>query len=170
MACALYAKALTPNLDIVLHEASVANDMHIMICPSCNQPNVAQSHKLKQANLEVGLKCSHCCMRPPSAQWLCNCGVMWHTCKRHAMKAASIKAKGSRKIVASKASKRLLIEAPLGLILDDDLRRESKRAKTLVFDEQITLRDAELNQSTVTLGMIPPRLRERFPNAGRIGV
>ena len=85
------------------------------------------------------------------------------------MKAASIKAKGSRKIVASKASKRLHIDAPLGQILDDDLRRESKRAKTLMFDNYITFGDTALKNTVVTLGMIPPRLRERFPNAGVVG-
>jgi len=85
------------------------------------------------------------------------------------MKAASIKAKGSRKIVASKTSKRLLIDAPLGQILNDDLKRESKRAKTLMFDNYITFGDTALKNSVVTLGMIPPRLRERFPNAGVVG-
>ncbi len=85
------------------------------------------------------------------------------------MKAATTKAKGSRKTVASKASKRLLIDAPLGQILDDDLRRESKQAKTLMFDGYITLGDTALNESAVSLGMIPPRLRERFPNAGVVG-
>ena len=84
-------------------------------------------------------------MRPISARWLCNCGVTWHTCNRHAThKAALSKAKGSRTDVASKASKRLLIDAPLGQILDDDLRRESKRAKTLMFDNYITFGDTAL--------------------------
>ena len=165
----LPAQASVPYQYGALPEASKADDMHIMICPLCSQPNVAQSHKLKQDNLEIRLQCSNCCMRPISARWLCNCGVTWHTCNRHAThKAALSKAKGSRTDVASKASKRRLIEAPLEQILDDDLRRESKQARTLMDDEFITLGHIALNNSAVSLGMIPPKLRERFPDAGKV--
>jgi len=72
-----YAHVLIDELQ--QQEVSSANHMHIMVCPSCKQPNVAQSHKLQQANLEIRIKCSNCCMRPTAFEWLCNCGIMWHT-------------------------------------------------------------------------------------------
>ena len=99
-------------------------------CPKCKGQNHAQNTKLQQTNLSIKIKCTNCCIRSSSMDWRCNCGVVWHTCQRHAPKAASNKAGENHTIVASKASKRPLLSASsIEQLLDDDLKRESKAAK-----------------------------------------
>ncbi len=85
--------------------------------------------------------------------------------QRHAHKAAKSKANGSRNTVASKASKRLLYDASVGQLLDDDLRREAKQAKRLAHGEIIMLVDNAHVESALRPNMLPPKLRERFPDA-----
>ena len=136
--------------------------MHTMICPACGQINVAQCSKLQQTNLEIKIKCSNCCKLLQSMDWKCNCGVKWHTCQRHANKAASSKAEEKCNKVARKASKRPLMSASLEQLLDDDLRRESNDAKNQ-YDGIIDLGYSA--RKALKLGMIPQSLRERFPHA-----
>ena len=136
----------------------------IIRCPKCKHDSVAQAAQLQQANLDLKIKCIHCCIRLPSRDWECNCGILWHVCKKHAPKAANHKAKGIPNIVASKASKRQLHHASIGQMLDDDLRRESKLAKCHAHGEFIMLEDKALC-SALRPNMIPPKLRERFPDA-----
>ena len=145
---------------------SAFNTMHTMICPKCGQLNIAQNTRLQQNNLDIKIKCTNCCIRSPSGDWKCNCDVVWHICQRHAHKAANTsKAKGSRTIVTSKASKRPLHKATLEQLLDDDLKRESKFAKKQPYDGIINLGYYAPMGRALSLGMIPPRLRERFPDA-----
>ena len=71
--------------------------------------------------------------------------------------------------ISRKASKRLLSNASVGQLLDDDLRRESKRAKQLVECDIITFEcNAPLRGALLNPNMIPKSLRDRFPAA--IGV
>ena len=112
----------------------------VLVSPVANL-GVAKDAQLQQADLDIKIKCSHCCKRLPARDWKCNCGVVWHTCKRHAPKAAILKANGKLNTIASKASKRLLYDASVGQLLDDDLRPESKRAKCHTNDDFITLVD-----------------------------
>ena len=137
-------------------------DTHTMICPGCGQLNLAQNNKLQQTNLEIKIKCINCCILSSSMEWKCNCGVKWHTCQRHALKAASTKADAKCNTVARKASKRPLLSANIGQILDDDLKHESKLARKHPFDEIIDLGYAAPAIRELKLGMIPLILRERF--------
>ncbi len=150
-----------------IHDKAASNTayhaMHTMLCPSCGHLNLAQDDKLQQANLEIKMKCANCRIRSPSMDWKCHCGVVWHTCLRHALKAAHNKASVNRKIVASKASKRPLLNASLEQLLDDDLRRESKSARKQPYDGIIELGYSAPKDKVLKLGMIPPTLRERFP-------
>ena len=69
-------------------------------------------------------------------------------------------------LVAGKASKRPLTYASVGQILDDDLRRESKKAKKLAEDDVISL---EYNAPfALKPNMIPKSLRDRLPAAIRV--
>ena len=94
--------------------------------------------------------------------WLCNCGVMWHTCPRHGQRNPPHKAGENPIIVASKASKRTLLSANIGQILDDDLKHESKLARKHPFDEIIDSGYTAPAIRELKLGMIPLILRERF--------
>ena len=86
----------------------------------------------------------------------------WHACKRHASKAASNKADEIRyNTVARKASKRTLLSASYEQLLDDDLRRESIKAKKHRVDEVIDLGCAHYDRVRM-LSLIPAKLRERF--------
>ena len=89
---------------------------------------------------------------------------MWHSCARHACKAAhpQCKAGGYHDTVASKASKRPLLNASFEQILDDDLRRESKYVRKLPCDDIIDLGYRAPQDRVLKLSMIPPILRERF--------
>jgi hypothetical protein len=136
-----------------------------LICPICKRDNVAKDAQLQQADLDIKIKCSYCCKGPPARDWKCNCGVVWHTCKRHAPKAAKLKANGKLNTFVNKASKRLLYDASLGQLLDDDLRRESQMAKCQANDDLITLVDSAYVQNALRPNMIPLKLRERFPDA-----
>ena len=139
----------------------------IMICPSCNSKGVADIAKLQQADLDIKIKCDNCCIRPPSRDWKCNCQVRWHTCLRHVCVTAIHKAKGKPNPITSKASKRLLKNATVGQLLDDDLQREPKLAKRLLDDDIITLEDKAPMASAIKPNMIPQSLKDRFPDAMR---
>ena len=136
--------------------------MHIMYCPACHKPNTAQNAKLQRTNLGIKIKCATCCIRSPSKDWKCNCGCLWHTCKRHAMKAVSNTAGGNNlTIVARKASKRPLLSASYEQLLDDDLKRESHKARKQPCDAIIDLGSASQDKARM-LSLIPAKLRGRF--------
>ena len=141
--------------------------MHIMKCPQCDQPNIAQNTKLQPSNLSIKIKCSSCSKRSPARDWKCNCCCLWHTCHRHAKQAAFTKAGGNDlNPVARKASKRLLMSGSYEQLLDDDLRRESIKAKKQPCDDIIDLGSASTDNAHL-LSLIPATLRERFHLATR---
>jgi len=139
----------------------------ILICLVCKAESVARIAKLQQDNLDIKIKCDNCCIRPPSRDWKCNCQVRWHTCLRHVCVTAIHKAKGKPNPITSKASKRLLKNATVGQLLDDDLQRESKLAKRPLDDDIITLEDKAPMASAIKPNMIPQSLKDRFPDAMR---
>ena len=121
--------------------------------------------KLQQKNLEIKIKCCNCCKLCASVGWKCCCGVRWHTCNRHARKVhprVEGKCAEISRNKSNKASKRPLENASLDEIRDDDLRLESKHARNYQYDGIIDLGTSSLQ--AIRLGMLPKRLKERFPN------
>ena len=134
--------------------------MHIMICPTCSRHQIAKRSRLDINDLSKKIQCNSCNSTKPSKLWKCNCGVRWHICPRHSQNPPS-KSDDTKIIVARKASKRLLSNASIGQILDDDLKRESKSAKKHFNEDNIELGFPVANRA-LKLGMIPQILRERF--------
>ena len=85
--------------------------------------------------------------------------------QKQAHKAARSKAKGLCSSTSSEASKRLLSNAHIGQLLDDDLRRESKRAKSCHPSSHIVLAEQVMKDGKLKPNLIPAKLKERFPDA-----
>ena len=64
-----------------------------------------------------------------------------------------------------KCPKGLLQNASIRQLLDDDLKREAKYAKTQIHDDFVILGDRDSVKRSLSRGMLTQSLRERFPNA-----
>ena len=137
--------------------------MHIMQCPLCKVSSVAQGHKFVATDLSIRIACPACGKKPISAHWHCNCGIAWHSCPMHSAHCAAPKAVGRTRMHPRSAEKHSIIMDAAAL-LDDDLRRESKRARTSLDNAKCTSIDTIARDKSIPHRMFPPNLRERFPS------
>jgi hypothetical protein len=145
--------------------------MFIVQCPSCNNQISCQKYNFHTNDLDQKIKCSECLKHCPSRKWKCNCGVPWHTCKVH---FCAEKVKPSRDNVSQSTSshisgkatsKRLLPNASIDEILDDDLRTEAKRAKRFEAESKVDSLAVHGSSHQIEASMQSgrfPKLRERF--------
>ncbi len=139
--------------------------LSIIVCPNCNAENAASNAQLRQVDLDLKVKCSTCCTRPPSRDWRCICMHRWHSCTKHHVMSNDNWAKGKPSSFSRRFPKRKLHSAPVGQVLDDDLQRESKLAKHLVEPDVITLESDTFSIGALRPNLIPQRLKDRFPQA-----
>ena len=151
---------------VVPSEDSEKREMHIVQCPACHKQSPSERYRFQYKDLDIKIKCSVCLKSTPIRGWNCNCGVLWYNCKVHSctknnLPKAEGKPRSSGSIEATPLVDKLIENSSYEDLLDDDLRREAKRAKKT--SEQA---DSSSRQQVTrfTANMLSPNLRLRFPH------
>ena len=96
-------------------------------------------YHFQKSDLDVRIRCANCSKSSYSKAWSCNCGHLWHICGIHVpalkhgenARNAKPRTRDQRQIIqtASTCKRRLHNNALFEEILDDDLKREAKKAR-----------------------------------------
>ena len=140
---------------------------HFYKCKLCNKVEPSTCKEFQYHDLDLKHKCFHCTRSTEVKVWCCSCGDRWYLCPIH-RKASGTRSDSTREHVQAKwqasSSTSLKRKAEsstsnFGALLEEDLKRERKRARNKLA-ETITLGYlASSSQGPVKLG---PILSRRF--------
>jgi hypothetical protein len=163
------AKIPTASIDLDGHQQpppiteQAGIQMHITRCPKCQKQNHADGLRFTQTDLDIKIPCRTCKKSSPSRAWKCNCEILWHTCQRHVPIPIQDKKKT---IITAATTSSGHASTSLKRLLDDELKRESKRAKhqPVWEDEDVLILESPPNIGPIREGMLTDSLRDKFPS------
>ena len=146
--------------------------MQIVACPRCNIQSTYEHYNFQYQRLDDKAKCTECKKYSSVNDWKCNCGIPWYLCKVHTCaKHTNQSRRNSRNPFSSdnlkNSASRTSVKRPtsdLDEVLDEDLGRESKRAKKVYEESSST---ASTKPYTLRATMVCKNLRERFAHLFR---
>ncbi len=149
-----------------------AECMHVVICPKCQQESPADKYTFQNSDLDLKMRCFSCKSNGPLKLWKCCHNVVWHTCMQHKLHRTASSQKRAAKQPhrhmpkisrPGAATRELLLNSTFEQILDDDLRRESKKAKLKDHaDDYVIVLNPAAHSGKLKASWLPPVLRERF--------
>ena len=156
------------------HVGGHKNKLCVVKCSKCNAESSADHYHFQKSDLDVRIRCANCSKSSHSKAWSCNCGHLWHICGIHVpalkhgenARNAKPRTRDQRQIIqtASTCKRRLHNNALFEEILDDDLKREAKRARGFKQDDDdsIISLDASRLSDNLRPSWLPLKLRQRF--------
>ena len=119
----------------------------IICCHTCNTPREAKFLSLYRSGKWKSVPCRVCCISMSCKQWLCVCGIPWHSCDVHANNGFSCSSKlRSKKTISTRFltptpgySSNILVRGLSSYASLRPLRRRKKPQKRMTQDSNLAV-------------------------------